>query len=192
MQFDIVIGNPPYQEVNNPTTRNKLWFKFIYQAIDNWSKPDGIITFVNPSSWFKSPSSKKFTKLGQHIAQHWLKYINLNTSKDHFPTVGEDICHYTIVKGQSGQTKVVWDKTQHIQYTGGWQVLEPNDALKISILNKMTGDKTNKLNNIIIKDYKDINGNWKTYINQGIMSEQPTAEFNTEVYYTTNKTVLGK
>jgi hypothetical protein len=192
MKFDLIIANPPYQMPGQQVKRHKLWPEFVYKALNEWSNPTSIISMIHPALWFKSPSSKKNKKLGQTIAQHWLKYINLNTSKDHFPTIGDDICHYIIYKGKSCKTEVVWDKTQHIKYTGGWKVLNPSDEHKISILDKMIGDKNTKLASVTSNDYKEINGNWKTYCQQGIMSEQPTDEYNTEVYYNMSKTVWGK
>ena len=192
MKFDIILSNPPYQPPG-PVIRSKLWHKFLTASLDKWSKQNTILLFITPSSWFKSPSSARNHKLSLNIAQHWLQYINLNATKDYFPSIGEDICHYIIYKGYKGTTEVVWDKIYDIEYKGGFPILNPKDQYKVNIFNKMRPeDKSLRLARLFKFDYKEITGNWRTYIKQGIMSDQPTEKHNTEVYYNSNKTVYGE
>ena len=49
MQFDVIIGNPPYQDPTNPAANNKLWHKFVTQSLGLVSA-GGKIKLVTPSS----------------------------------------------------------------------------------------------------------------------------------------------
>ena len=58
MQFDTIVGNPPFQDTENRnTTQHKLWITFTQRSFDRWLKKDGHLLQVSPSS-FSSPSSK--------------------------------------------------------------------------------------------------------------------------------------
>ena len=54
-QFDVVIGNPPYQRENNADNNKNesLWDKFVKLSIRNLSKSDGYICMVHPPAWRK-------------------------------------------------------------------------------------------------------------------------------------------
>jgi hypothetical protein len=56
-KFDVVIGNPPYQEPSktregkSSLSANKLWMKFITISVDKLVKPDGYLYYIVPSNW---------------------------------------------------------------------------------------------------------------------------------------------
>jgi hypothetical protein len=70
MKFDVVIGNPPYQE-NHEDGRSKknalrLWAKFVISVFDkNLLKRNGYLSFVTPSGWAGS-SSQVFNTLQKY------------------------------------------------------------------------------------------------------------------------------
>jgi hypothetical protein len=51
MLFDVVLGNPPYQDSANKAKNNKLWYKFVKTGVE-LVKSDGYLIFVTPSSIF--------------------------------------------------------------------------------------------------------------------------------------------
>jgi len=55
--FDAVIGNPPFNEANNP--RRIIWNKFVIKALTSWIKEGGYLLFVHPPLWRK-PLSDMF------------------------------------------------------------------------------------------------------------------------------------
>jgi hypothetical protein len=66
MQFDVKIGNPPYQEISKnggvQPKSHSLWAKFVVESLTSVNaklKNNGYITFVTPSSW-GSPSNEIF------------------------------------------------------------------------------------------------------------------------------------
>lgn len=50
LKFDIVVGNPPYQDSSEKSHSNSLWVKFIGVSVDHL-KADGILSLVVPATW---------------------------------------------------------------------------------------------------------------------------------------------
>lgn len=121
MKFDVIIGNPPYQ--NDKVSGNKrgsgykaLWYEFAKQSI-NMLKDGGIISFITPESAFSG--SDKFTSLlsGKDTKVD-LDYVEFNL-KSQFKGINQDICrwiarksytlgHLTEVNGQRIDAKNVF------------------------------------------------------------------------------------
>lgn len=57
-QFDLVVGNPPYNKPSGTGASRVLWNKFVEQSLENWVVESGYLLFVHPAGWRK-PSSKK-------------------------------------------------------------------------------------------------------------------------------------
>jgi hypothetical protein len=67
MKFDVVIGNPPYQETHEDGRSKKnslrLWAKFVIHILDkNILNDNGYLSFVTPSGWAGS-SSEVYQKM---------------------------------------------------------------------------------------------------------------------------------
>lgn len=104
MKSKVIIGNPPYQDVSNKATNNKLWMKFVDDAFDRCEE-GGIISLVTPTSFVGN------TAVPARNRRRLLKDFNLTrvdyTAGKHF-TVGVDICFWTAIKEPySGKTLVV-------------------------------------------------------------------------------------
>lgn len=69
MKFDVVIGNPPYQnshEKDADSKRkvgNKLWYQFIFMA-DKLVKKDGYVMMVSPNQWLTGGVQMRKGNLG--------------------------------------------------------------------------------------------------------------------------------
>jgi hypothetical protein len=92
MKFDIVVGNPPYQNSDGKGFK-KLWSSFVDKGmellIDN-----GKLVFITPSSWLNSNSrsNKTFLKYKIEIAKLF------ESDKNPFPGVGTTVSYYVISK----------------------------------------------------------------------------------------------
>ena len=76
MKFDVIIGNPPYQENTNKANNVKLWPKFIDKSIESLNE-NGILIFVTPDSWLTSN-----TRTGKSQRKKWTKSLNITSAEN--------------------------------------------------------------------------------------------------------------
>ena len=87
MKFDVVIGNPPYQENDNQSGKGSakpIYDKFIEIAID--LNPN-IVTLITPSVWFLGGKGLDQFRNNMLNDIHFKTFHNYITAKDVFPTV---------------------------------------------------------------------------------------------------------
>ncbi len=100
MKFDVIIGNPPYQDVKEGTrsgsSSEPLWWKITKISFD-LLKNDGILSFVTPTTIVNG--GEQFTELflGQN-AKYDLKKVDFSAN-NHFK-VGIDICRWVAKKSK--------------------------------------------------------------------------------------------
>ncbi len=91
MKFDVVIGNPPYQEFTGAASAKAIWPKFVQKSFDI-CKEGGYISLIHPNGWrnvngkFKETQklllSKDIKYLEMHDEKDGKKYFNATTSFD--------------------------------------------------------------------------------------------------------------
>ena len=94
MKFDVVIGNPPYQNGNHNSTTNSLWKEFLDQSV----KMSDRVYLVLPDIALAPPT---FSKYKNNITQ-----ANLDIKK-HFPGVGSGFCSLLIEKNPGDSLKII-------------------------------------------------------------------------------------
>ena len=125
MKFDVVVGNPPYQESKahgkKVTGNGALWVKFTLKAID-LCNDDGYVLFITPDSWtaptYDLMGSRK-SIFNDYFKKYNLTYINFDVKK-HFLGVGTDPCAFIMKKD-------FYYKTTN--------VVTPNETFSIDITN---------------------------------------------------------
>jgi hypothetical protein len=118
--FDIVMGNPPYQD--NQTAKGKrgggdlLWNKFVIKSLEQLKK-NGYLCFIHPSGWRKPESEKsKYKNLFKLMTyENQMIYLEIHNTKDGMKVfsagtrydwyIMEKVKKYkkTIVKGEDGK-----------------------------------------------------------------------------------------
>ena len=82
-QFDIIIGNPPYNASGTKATGNTIWQLFVNNSII-LLKPDGYICFVHPNGWRK-PNTEKGKLYGlfkRMTTENIILYLEIHDAKD--------------------------------------------------------------------------------------------------------------
>lgn len=109
MKFDVVLGNPPYQDSTNNDIASNLWSKFWVKAL-KLTKDDGIVSLITPFSWC-SPSQdfKKLSDTYEGDRRLWDTFNRFTSVADvenvaqYFPGVGSTFSRVTIYKdGNNG------------------------------------------------------------------------------------------
>ena len=101
MKFDVVVGNPPYQD---PRTKGqKLWFEFVKRVTE--MNPT-FIAFVTPNSWFYEPNGRKTAQVIQAVQAGSITFADVQNVNQYFPNIGEDI-GYWIWQSTPGRPGVV-------------------------------------------------------------------------------------
>ena len=98
MKFDVIIGNPPYQNGEHNSTTNSLWKEFLQQSYDMSDE----VYFVLPDIALAPPT---FSKYKDNI-------IEVNTDiKRHFPGIGSGFCTLRLSK-TPGDTLIINTKDE--------------------------------------------------------------------------------
>lgn len=181
-KFDIIIGNPPYNE-NNTGTGNIIWHLFVSKSINNL-KENGYLCFVHPAIWRKPKSEKskvgKYFKLMTH--DNTILYLEIHNSKDGIKTFncGTRYDFYVLKKernnGYLTEIKDENNKKCKINLLL-WEFL-PNSNIK-TIEKLVDFNNENRINIINNFNY--------SRLNKKIVSNKKTSVYKYELIYLTPK-----
>ena len=148
-KFDIIIGNPPYQEKNkngkSKHGKNNLWSKFISYSFENLKK-DGLLLFVTPTSWMNG-TVNCFDKMIENQIHH----LNVNECKKDFIGVGSQFSYYLIENKEIYKETDVVCEYQNIIYKNKIMINKNMKILPL-LLTPEVIDLTNKLFNFNINN----------------------------------------
>jgi len=147
-QFDVIIGNPPYQE----TKRRKLWPMFSTMALEDLLAPNGFMAFITPSNFLYSNNSV-VKKVMTNLKKFNTIQIN-NNINNHFPDIGMDFCYYIVEKTPYQGTTIFNHKTEgEVEYNiqNDRTPLSAEQALVFDICEKISNPKR-KFYNFEIED----------------------------------------
>jgi hypothetical protein len=98
-KFDIVMGNPPYQNTNEYGERialnSNLWSVFIDRSFNIFLKDDGYLLFITPTSWMSPAPSNKNKDV---FYNNYIIHLNIKECEKYFKGVGSEFSYYLIKK----------------------------------------------------------------------------------------------
>jgi hypothetical protein len=81
--FDIIVGNPPYNAPGTRASGNIIWHLFVKKAVE-LLKENGYLNFVHPNGWRK-PTTEKSTLIGlfdMMTRDNSMIYLEIHNAKD--------------------------------------------------------------------------------------------------------------
>ncbi len=112
--FDIIVGNPPYQDAN-ATGDNKLYLSFVKLCI-NILKDNGLLLFITPVNVKNYLTCQN--KNRNYIDNLYnIKFLSINTSNKYFPNIGTFFAYFMIEKKivNKTSTNVVFLRNNNIE-----------------------------------------------------------------------------
>lgn len=153
VRFDIVIGNPPYQDPGSKTQTNKLWIKFIEKFYEEASE---YLYFITPDPWTHPLSSRsKYKKI---FRESRLLLANVGECAKHFPGIGSSFTYFLLSKiDEKGSTALTTKEgTVEIDFPSTPWIPNVLDRESIELLNKTLwseGDKIEFIGSQLPKKY---------------------------------------
>ena len=182
MKFDVIIGNPPYQN-ESETTQDPLWPKFMNLS-NRATKPGGYTALIVPKNWLNAPifttNNRKGSDLERtrmlNIVPYNMVYLAIDTPKKYF-NVGSDFTYYVIHKVEHDETKT------QVEYLDNGEIkrneIQTNDYDKIphnlnkntlSIIDKVFNEKLEKLEG-------DVTANPLGFAGSGHLKKEPDSVY---------------
>jgi len=86
--FDLVIGNPPYNYPGKIETGHTLYQRFIEESLNVWLKEGGYLDFVTPPAWRKpvTERSKNYGMYDLMTRQNYMIFLEIHSAKNGIET----------------------------------------------------------------------------------------------------------
>jgi hypothetical protein len=117
-KFDIIMGNPPYQD-GSGNKGNKLWTKFVEMSIEHILKHNGYLVFVHPSLWRQLGHKTQSIMTSKQI-----EYLEIHNEKDGMKTF-------------KANTRYDWYVIRNIEYKHATKICDEEMKKIIININKM-------------------------------------------------------
>ena len=106
-KFDIIMGNPPFQLINeignNKSLNHNLWELFLSNCFNELLNNNGYLLFITPISWMAPTFKYK-----NIFYKYYIIYLNINECNKWFNNVGSSFSYYIINKtNQKNNTEVI-------------------------------------------------------------------------------------
>jgi len=106
MKFDVVCGNPPFQDSSKVAKNSSLWMKFIPLCY-SLCRDNGYLCMISPDTWI-APSETQKTEIKSIFSQRRTLEVNFNI-KNYFPGIGSGFCYFIIenIGDTETETKII-------------------------------------------------------------------------------------
>ena len=142
MEFDVIIGNPPFQNdkkngAGTGSGHSALYLKFVENAYELLKK-DGILSLITPSTIFCGSESKTKMMVGQKSI-YSIKYIDFDVNK--YFKIGQDVCRWIAQPKQSNVITTIADGREIDLNNATFVTKDTNLSSIVSTLAAYQGDK---------------------------------------------------
>ena len=186
MKFDVVVGNPPYQDPETPS--RKVWVEILLKSF-NLVNRNGILCMITPNSWIVRPDGQKFKKVSKLFSDHQLKFVNLVDPNSYF-AVGEDIGYWIVEATPRYKPTIVyaeWNgicESKEIDFCGEKIEFSDSDKLKRSIIKKVLHSSNERMP---FESELSSDRGIDQLIADNVISKTKTEEFSQELFWTASQ-----
>ena len=110
--FDIIVGNPPFQDEHLLGGKSKLYERITGFCIDNLLKQDGLLLFLVPDNMFSGNSVVGYNKLLENNVKLVSFEDNINLF---FPKIQQYICYFLLKRSSPSTTTIISQKGQKFE-----------------------------------------------------------------------------
>ena len=143
MRWNVVVGNPPYQN-DSDSMSEVLWLKFIVKA----AKLSKKVLFVTPKSWCNLSEDSHKQEL-YNIFNERLVYANISDDikENHFKGIGSSFSYFVLDSEKNKDTFIIKNKDIfELSYKEVKWIPNNLDIMTLNILNKTLWSNSKKLN----------------------------------------------
>lgn len=144
MKFNVIVGNPPFQDSDSGNEKSNLYVEFARKSIEQHLADDGHIIFLTPKTMLRK--TKRYFSL---VGQPGLTSVDF-TANDHF-NVGVDIVSWHLQKGKNFSQVTVTNKDKTVTtIPAGEEIADAEELWLYRLVENMknTPDKAFSYNNI--------------------------------------------
>ena len=143
--FDVVMGNPPYNKSKDGTLKGgyggrSLWDLFVVKSLNDWVGENSYLVFIHPPSWRKPEhylwevlGKKQLLYLKTYSKKEGNKIFGCSTLVDYYVLKNTNIYKETIIDGQDGKTYSInlndWNFLPSGAFDNIKQILGKNEVL---------------------------------------------------------------
>ena len=147
MKFHVVLGNPPFQGVDESGTRkdqaSNLWSEFWYTCLTMADK----VALVTPTSWLSPSADNKSKERLWDLFDRYDSYANVVDVKKHFSGVGSTFGYVCVDKTSSGGLRFSDGSSTELGFLPNSNLEEVQQVLSLDAedsLAKFKSDQSNR------------------------------------------------
>jgi hypothetical protein len=110
--FNIIVGNPPFQDEHLAGGKNKLYERITSFCVDELLKKDGLLLFLVPDNLFSGNSVVGYRKL----LENHVKLVSFEDKINiFFPKIQQYICYFLLKRSTPSTTQIISQKGQKFE-----------------------------------------------------------------------------
>lgn len=148
MKFDVIIGNPPYQDGNSTLQSSKIYPKIFSKCFDDLLVDDGYLAFITPTAWQSAYNSlntrsrnKDMDRMKYVMRYYNLIFLALEYTQAYF-NVGSTFSSYIIQKNLTKSGTLLFDDHEIVNFDAMDILPKKMNKISLAIFEKMQNFQT--------------------------------------------------